>query len=246
MYPYFAAQALDASGQPLGTSVAVPTPPHVAVYGHSAFVGRHGNGTLPVGCFTGNRCRITTTITSGHTVIARTGGEVVPAGRARILHFSLTSTGLARLTRRGRLAVRVVTSDPSGAEGSTSLSLVGFAVSGRGPARAVTNAPTLQVLGATDFTFRRRTGGVLVGCFSALAPCRLSLKMYAGSTLVGSNAVPQSLGANEAGYARFVLTAAGRTLLARAHGNQLGTRLTLVDEASGATATAQLVLINYR
>jgi hypothetical protein len=246
MYPYFAAQALDASGQPLGTSVAVPTPPHLAIYGHSAFVGSRGNGTFPVGCFTGRSCRITTTITSGPTVLARTGGEIVQAGGARILHFSLTPAARTRLAQRGRLAVRVATSDASGAAASTSLNLVSFAVGGRGPARAVTNAPTVQVLGTTDFVFRRRTGGILAGCFTALSPCQLSVKLYAGRTLVGASPAPQALGANEAGYVRFVLTGTGRTLLARAHGNQLGARLTLVDQASGATSTAQLALVNYR
>jgi hypothetical protein len=53
------------------------------------------------------------------------------------------------------------------------------------------------------------------------------------------------LGANEAGYVRFVLTSAGRRLLARAPGNQLGARLAMTDATSGATASAQLVLINY-
>jgi hypothetical protein len=245
MYPYFAAQALDGSGQPLGTSAAVATPPHVAVYGRSAYVGSHGNGTLPVGCFTGRRCRVTTTMSAGGKLIARTGGEIVRSGSARILHFSLTSYGRQRLARSGRLAVRVVATDAGGSAGATKLTLVRFAISGRGPARSVSSAPALQVLGATDFVFRRRTGGILTGCFAAAAPCTVSLTLRSGRTLIGSSQSAQMLGANEAGYVRFVLTSAGRRLLARAPGNQLGARLAMTDATSGATASAQLVLINY-
>jgi hypothetical protein len=245
MYPYFAAQALDDAGQSLGTSAAVATPPHVAVYGRSAFVGSHGNGTLPVGCFTGARCRITTTMSAGGRLIARTGGEIVRAGTARILHFTLTSYGRQRLVRSGRLAVRVVATDASGVAGATQVNLIRFAVSGRGPVRSVSNAPALQVLGATDFVFRRRTGGILTGCFTAAAPCELSLQLRSGRTLVGASTASQTLGANEAGYARFALTAAGRRLLARARGNQLGARLSMTDATTGTTVSAQLILINY-
>src|SRR5262249_29957193 len=63
-FPYFAAEALDITGQPLGTSAPVATPAHLAIYGHSAFVGSHGNGTVPVGCFTGHRCFVSTTISA--------------------------------------------------------------------------------------------------------------------------------------------------------------------------------------
>lgn len=244
-FPYFEAQALDATGQPLGTSAVTPTPAHVAIYGRSAFVGNHGNGTVPVGCFTGKRCVISTTITAGHRVMARTGGEIVPAGGGRILHFSLSPRGLAKVeaARRKTLAVRIVARDRSGVTGAETINLVGFSTRGAGPARSVSDAPSLQLFGGTEFVFRRTGGGILAGCFAA-APCTVTATLSAGRTAIATS-TPQSLGVNELGYIHFALTRHGRALMRRAKGNQLGVRVGLLDSVSGARAAGRVVLINY-
>ena len=244
-FPYFAAEALDITGQPLGTSAPVATPAHLAIYGHSAFVGTHGNGTLPVGCFTGRRCLVSTTITAGRRVLARTGGEVVPAGGGRLLHFSLTPAGRAALAaaRRHRLAVRVLARDASGATAAAAIGLNRFVTSGLSPSRSLTDAPALQLFGASEFVFRRLSGGVLAGCFAS-APCEVAMTITAGRTTVAI-AQPQTLGANELGYLRIVLTARGRALMARMKGNQLGAQVALTDSVTGAQAAGQVVLISY-
>jgi hypothetical protein len=72
-------QALGSAGQVLGTSQAVAMPPHTALYGQSGFVSPSGVGGLPVGCFTGSLCDVTTKISVGHTVIATTGPKFVEA-----------------------------------------------------------------------------------------------------------------------------------------------------------------------
>jgi hypothetical protein len=137
----------------------------------------------------------------------------------------------------------VLTRDISGVTAAAPISLVPFATSGRGPIRSVSDAPALQLFGATEFVFRRRTGGILAGCFST-APCKVATTLSAGRTTVAT-AQPQTLGANELGYLRFVLTPQGRALMARASGNQFAARVALTDTISGAQAAGQIVLISY-
>jgi hypothetical protein len=244
-FAYFAANALSPTGQVLGTTTPVATPAHLAIYGASAFVGQHGNGGVPVGCFTAASCRVSTTITAAGSVIARTGRELIAAGGARIVQFKLTARGRVKLAaaRRRRLAVRVVARDSSGATAASGLNLVPFATSGRGPSRKLSDAPTLRIFGTTAFVFRRTGGGVLAGCF-ALVPCDVTVSLHAGRSTIATTA-PETLGANELGYLRFRLSARGRTLLARAKGNQIGVRASLADSVSGARATGSLALVGY-
>jgi hypothetical protein len=245
-FSYFQAEAFDSSNVLLGMTAVTATPAHLALYGASAFVGAHGAGTLPAGCFTGRSCSVSTTITAGGEVIARTGGERVSSAGARVIHFQLTSAGRSKLARaRGhRLAVRVVARDASGVAAAASMKLVPFEVSGHAPARSVSNAPSLQLLAATGFVFRRRTGGILAECTGVTVPCAVTMKLTDGRTTVATTNA-QSIGANEVAYLRFALTGAGRALLARARGNQVGVRAELTDSTSHARASGRLALIGY-
>ncbi len=241
-FPYFAVQALGSAGQVVGTSRAVATPPHVAIYGHSAFVPSHGLGGLPAGCFTGAACRIATTISAGRTVIASAGRELIPAGGG-VLHFRLTSAGRAMLARRpGRgLSVRVTARDASGATATTTLNLVPFASSGLGPRRRLNESPTLRIMGVTDFVSPGAVGGILAGCF-ANAPCRAMTTITAGRATIARTG-PELLGANELGYLIFRLTAQGNAMLARSHGNHLAAHVIITD--GSATASADIALVRF-
>jgi Domain of unknown function (DUF1906) len=242
--PAFAVQALDTSGQVLATSAAVRTPPHIAVYGHSAFVSSStGTGGVPVGCFTGRTCRVSTTVFAGRTTIATTGAERVGANGSGIVFFNLSATGRRLLARvRGhRLAVNVKVRDSSGTTALVTLTLIPFSTSGRGPQRGVAQSPPLRIVGVTDFVSGRGVGGVLAGCASS-SGCAVTTVVSVGRTVVARTG-GELLGADELGYVIFPLTPQGRTLLARARNNQLGARVTIT--AGTATAAADIALVRF-
>ncbi len=92
--PAFAVQALDTSGEVLATSPAVKTPAHIAIYGHSAFVATStGTGGLPIGCYTGRTCHVSTTVSAGRTPVATTGVERIGANGSGIVFFKLYGHG---------------------------------------------------------------------------------------------------------------------------------------------------------
>jgi hypothetical protein len=240
-YPYFEAQALGSSGQPLGSSAPVATPGHVAIFGNSVFVARHGLAGIPVGCFSTAACSVTSTITSGRALLARTTSERVPVGGG-LVFFSLTNAGHATLARAHRLAVRIAVRDASGASATRRLNLVSFTTSGRGPRRDVTQSSGLKLIGATYFVSQGWLGGILAGCF-ALSPCHISTTITAGAQTVASTG-QQFLGVNQLGYLFFSLTATGHRLLASARGNQLPVRVTITTGST--TATAHVALVSFR
>lgn len=243
-YPYYAEQAYDAAGRLLGVSAATPAPAHLAIYGGSVFVPAGGGlAGLPVGCFTGADCRLTTTVTAGRTVIATTGAERVGTGRSGIVYFAPTAVGRRLLLAAPghRLAVTVTAVDGSGTRATRRLTLIPYATAGHGPPRSVAASASIAPVGTTDFVNRNGTGGILAACASAL-PCRSSLTLRAGTTLIASTGA-EFMGANELGYVSFRLTAAGRALLAAASGNQLGVELTLRNGAD--TASGRIVLVRF-
>ncbi len=239
-FPYFAVQALGSTGQLLGSSQAVATPAHLAIYGRSVFVSPTGVGGLPAGCFTGSACRIATTIAAGGTTIALTGREFIPAGGG-VLHFALSTHGRSLLAhaRSHRLAVHATTRDASGATATVPVTLTPFAVSGPAPRRTVEDSPALQIIGTSDFAFAGHVGGILAGCFAG-APCAVRTVLSAGRTVIARTGA-EVLGANELGYLIFHLTAKGHSLLHRARGNQLATQVTITDGSATAHATIALV-----
>jgi hypothetical protein len=178
---------------------------------------------------------------SGRNVIARTGPEKLPVGRNGLLYFTLTGSGRSALAhaRGHRLVVTVVAHDTSGTSGAAGLSLVPFRTSGNGPRRSAGQAPSLQTIGATDFVSSGGTGGILAACY-ATTPCLVKASVAVGNTVIATTG-RELLGENQAGYVIFSLTAAGRSMLAHASGNQLGAQVTLTSGRAKATASIALV-----
>ncbi len=241
---YYAVQALTSAGELLATTPAVAAKPHLAIYGRSSFVPTHGPGGLPVGCYTGSACQLTTTVTSGRTLIASGGPQSVTADEGGIVYFKLSSTGRSLLANAPgrRLAVSVRVTDASGVSAKTTLNLVPFSTQGRAPGRNLSQSPTLNLIGATDFVYRSAVGGILAGCFSEV-PCIVSTKIVAGHATI-ARAGPQFLGANELEYLMFRLTAKGKALLMHARGNQLGAKVTVSD--GSARAVGHIVLVSFK
>jgi hypothetical protein len=226
-YPFFAVQALGASGQVLGTSAAVATPIHVAIFGQSAFMLTRGKGGLPVGCFNITPCRVTTKITSGRQTLATTGPETIPVGGG-LAFFKFSRAGYATLAhaRHNRLTVTIAVRDASGKSAKRRLNLVRFTTVGAGPVHSLHPSSGLRFVGATEFVSNGWSGGVLAAC-SGGAPCVASLTVSAGRTTIAQTG-PEMLGVNQLGYLHFTLTPAGHRMLMRKHGNQLGVKLKLV------------------
>jgi hypothetical protein len=243
--PYLEVQPVDASGKSLAGSNEVSVPRHVEIYGGSAFVPpATGFGGLPVGCFTGAACRLTTTITSGATVLSRTGSEPVPARGTGVVYFHLSAAAGRMLARakNHRLSVTATVKDSSGVWGSRSINLVPYSTAGGGPRRSLSLSSSLSLVGTSDFVNSHGTGGLLTACHSALTPCSVSATITAGGTVI-ARAGKQTVGAGDLGYVIFVLTSAGRTMLSHAPGNQLGAQVTV---ASGSqTAGGQIALIGF-
>jgi hypothetical protein len=239
--PYYEVQALGPGNEVLGISPAVALPPHLMVYGKSAFVpaGGRGLGGVPVGCYTGNGCAVTTTITAGRTVVARTGAEPVGADSASVLFFRLTPRGSALLARN-HLPVKITVRDTlSGQSATVPLTLIPFVTSGRAATRHLSQPGAVKVVGLTDFVSQVGVGGILAGCVGVPA-CSAATTLSVGSTVIARTG-PELIGENEVSYLIFTLTRQGRAMLARARGNHLTARLTLTSGAGSATANIALV-----
>jgi Domain of unknown function (DUF1906) len=241
----FAVQALDTTGQVLASTAPVVTPSHIAIYGNSAFVpSTAGTGGVPVGCYTGVTCDLSTTVFAGRAQIARTGVERIGANGAGIIHFKLTTQGRSLLVhaRGRRLAVQVKVQDASGTKALVRLTLIPFSTTGRGPGRSATQSPPLTAVGGTDFVSSRGVGGILAGCNST-TPCAVTTVVSIGRAVV-ARASRETIGAEELGYLIFSLTPRGRSLLAHSRSNQLGAQITLT--AGTAKATAGVALVGFR
>ena len=231
--PAFAVQPLDTTGAVLATSPAVGTPPHIAVFGRSAFVpSGPGLGGIPVGCYRGVTCHVVTTVFAGRTTIATTGTERIGANSTSLVFFKLTPKGRSLLNRAHRLAVNVKVQDVTGTKAVVKLSLVPFTTSGSGPRRSVTPAFPLRIVGGTDFVSSRGVGGILAACGSATT-CSVTTEVSVGRTVI-ARAGRELIGADELGYLIFSLTPRGRTLMANARGNQLGARVTISQTTPGS------------
>jgi hypothetical protein len=243
-FPYYAVQALDSSGQVLGVSTTIATPPHLVVFGRQAFVPPNGFGAIPIACYAISGCTVTTTVRAGRTVLARSSPETVSDGTSRLAFFTLSSAGRKRLaTAPGRrLAVTVTESGSGFPPTSANLALVPFTTTGRGPARSLSAAPSLPLIGSTVFSFRGHSAALFVGCI-ALLPCSVTATIRSGQTLVAQSS-PQTFGVDAFGFLGFNLTPQGRALLLSSKTNQLGASLQLTDGT--ATTTGRIVLVSYR
>ncbi|HET6866015.1 MAG TPA: arylsulfotransferase family protein [Solirubrobacteraceae bacterium] len=236
--PYFAVQALGGSNV-LATSGVQPVPPHVAIFGQSAFVSGGWVGSVPMWCSAPSPCRIATRITVGRSTVARAAPTTIEAGGHALVYFTLSRAGHAQLmrARNHRLRVRVTATGPSGIGGTTLVTLIPFYTRGHGPKGTVSQSPTVQIVGQTDYVFDGGTGGILVAC-SADLPCAVRTTLSVGKTTIARTG-PEFVGAKQLGYVSFSLTPVGRAMLARAPGNQLGARITVRnrhDTASGVVA----------
>jgi hypothetical protein len=228
--PAFAVQPLDLTGAVLSTSPTVATPPHIAVFGRSAFVpSGPGLGGIPVGCYRGVTCHVVTTVFAGRRTIATTGKERIGANSTGLVFFKLTAKGRSLLNsaRGHRLAVNVKVQDVTGTKALVKMSLVPFTTSGSGPRRSVTPAFPLRIVGGMDFVSSRGVGGILAACGSATT-CSVTTEVSVGRTVIARTG-RELIGADELGYLIFSLTPRGRTLLTNARGNQLGARVTITQ-----------------
>jgi hypothetical protein len=243
--PNLEVQPLDATGKRLGSSNQVTVPRHVVIYGSSAFVPpATGFGGVPVGCFTGATCKLTTTITSGRSVLASTGSERVPAHGTAIVFFHLSAAGGSMLAhaKSHRVPVTVTVKDSSGVWSRRSMSLVAYASRGRGPQRSLSPSPALALTGTSDFVNSHGIGGVLTACRAAVSPCAVRATLSVGKTVIARTG-NEIVGAGDLGYVIFSLTGTGRSLLAHASGNQLGVQASLT--AGRQTATGHLALVGF-
>jgi Arylsulfotransferase (ASST) len=243
--PYYVLQALGASGNVLGTSRVLSTPPHIAVFGPSAFVATGGTGGVPVACYEPQPCRITVTVSAGATEIARTAAETVAPDSGGIAYFRLSPAGRAMLVHAhaNRMPVRITARDASGAIAMSVLNLIAFHTTGAAPHRSAANSSTLQIVGMTNFVSSRGTGRILAGCMTAATPCHTAATLSVGKTVIAATG-PEFLGANALGYLSFSLNPVGRRLLSHATGNQLPAQVTITDQ--GASATASVALVAFR
>jgi Arylsulfotransferase (ASST) len=241
--PYFQVQAL-AGKATLGISPVTAIAPHIAAVGRSAFVSGGWVGGIPISCDLGKACGVTATIQVGRAVIGKSSQVSMPAGGNAIAYFTLTGAGHAMLVRARarRLPVRVVARDASGVTATTTINLIAFSSHGHVPPRAVSQSPTVQFLGLTDFVFDDRTGGILAAC-TIDAGCRVSITVSAGTTTIARTR-PEFIGARQLAYLAFSLTPAGKTMLAHARGNRLPVKVTLTN--GGDTATGQIALVGFR
>lgn len=241
--PYFAVQALGGSAV-LATSPVQPVSPHLAIFGHSAFVSGGWVGAVPISCLAPQPCQIATRITVGRTTVARVAPVTIDAGGDSLVYFTLSPAAHAQLMRTGnhRLRVRVTATDPSGIGGTTLLTLIPFFTRGHGPKQTVSQSLTVQIVGLTDYVFEGGTGGILVSCSSDL-PCAARTTLSVGKTTIARTG-PEFVGAKQLGYLSFSLTPAGRAMLDRAPGNQLGARITVTNGHD--TASGVITLVQFR
>jgi Domain of unknown function (DUF1906) len=242
--PYFAVQAMGASGLWLANSSTVATPAHLLVFGRSVFVGAgSGFAGVPVGCYLPTTCHVSTTVTVGRSTLARTGTEAVPAEGTGLVFFKLAASALRQLDRaRGaRLAARVTVKDATGRSASAPMSLIPFTTRGAAPSHSATPSAPVRAVGKTDFVYARGAGGVLVGCTVVYA-CQVSATLTSGRTTIASTK-PELISGRELGYLIFSPTSQGRRLLDGASGNRLGASLVL--KAGSSVARAQITLVQF-
>jgi Arylsulfotransferase (ASST) len=240
---YYAVQALGSTGEALSTSSPAATPAHLAMYGRSVFVNGAGFGGLPGSCFSTRPCRITTTVSVGRTVLARSGAENVGPNSSGILYFRLSSGAQKMLAKaRGhRLSVQITERDASRLTATSRFTLVPFSTSGRGPRRSASVPGPVHLLGLTEFVSSAGVGGILAACTQDV-PCHVKTTISVGRTVI-ARAGSEYLGAGEAGYLAFALTSAGRTMLEHAPGNQLGAQVSLTG--AGVETKAQVALVRF-
>jgi len=235
--PYFAVQAVNSLGQVVGTSAPVQTPPSVAIFGNSAYVGAKGPAGIPVACLNAVPCEIQASIYQGKKRLARSPvSSISRHGGQLLVPLSTHTRKLVTTNLNRRLPVKVTLTSSTGATASRPLNLIPYTISGPAPARRAWSGTAIQILGATSFVSNAWTGGVLAICKSA-APCVATTRVTLGGAPL-SEPRTQTLGAGEIGYLTYRLNAKGHRLLRARVGNQLGARVTVTTTAPSSTGAA--------
>jgi hypothetical protein len=242
---FYALQALGSKGQVLSTTRTAQLPPHLSIYSRSAFVPTSsGFGGVPVGCFTATPCKLVTTLKLGSSVLASTGTENVGAGQSGLVYFRLSGSARSKLAhaRGHRLGVSVTVQDAGGPSVTAPLTLIPFSSSGAGPHRTTSPAKAFSTIGSTDYVSPAGFGGILTQCVTTTS-CGVRMTVSVGRTTIAHTGT-EFIGAKEIGYVSFQLTSQGKSMLAHAHGHQLGAHVTITG--GGGTASADLALIPFR
>jgi outer membrane protein assembly factor BamB len=241
---YFAVQALDSAGHVLATSRPHLDRPHLAIFGSRSFVtAGGGTGAVPVGCLAAHDCTLALTIAAGGSTLARVTGVHLSAGTGGQVRFGLSARGRRALQRAAGRGVPVdVTVRDGGLGATTRMTLTPYSVSGSTPTRNVTQGRTVRIVDANVFVSASGRGGILAACYAS-APCHPRASISVNGTTIASSR-PEHVGTNELGDVYFQLNPAGKRMLARASGNQLGAQIKLTS--GGEQATGQVDLIGYR
>ena len=241
-----AVEAVGVGGNILATSAPHPDPAHVAIFAPDAFVrASQGTGAIGVGCFTRQACHISMQVSSGSTVLARVA-HAVARGTGALLYFRLSAAGVSKLAQASghRLPVTVAVHDStSGVSATRTITLIPYSIAGASPAHGASQSSTLQLLQRPGFVSSSSGEGQILAACYASTPCQASTTVSANGAQIASTA-PERLGVDELGLLYFKLSAAGRSMLQNASGNQLPVQITLSDGAD--TATGNLALVSYR
>ncbi len=238
VYAYFEVQALNSSGQLLGSSQPVATPASVAIFGNSAFVPERGSLAVPVSCPNAPSCRVRASIYDGKQRLTHSAIQSV-SKRGTLVTLPLTAR-LSRMVTAApgrRLPVSVTVTGSAGQRASRTLNLIPYRTSGPAPARRVVSSSTIHILGRTSFVSDGWVGGVLVVC-SASTPCTAGMRVTTPGGAVIATARTQTLGAGELGYLTFTMTNRGHALLQKSRGNQLGARVVVNASAPSSAGIA--------
>ena len=240
---YFAVQALSSSGRVLATSKTVgSSAPRLSLFGSKVFA-RGGFGGIPVGCFSAQACKVSATITTGRTVIARTGSETVKANSGGSVFFALSGTGRSLLARASghQLDVNVALRSTDGAATSANVTLASFGASGRPPATSLKPAGSIAILDRTAFVNHAGVGSLFVSCPSQNA-CQAVTTVKSGNTVLAKTGA-EFVGAQDLGLVFFKLSGAALAQLNRTHGNQLPVQVAVVNGSD--VASGQITLTRF-
>jgi Arylsulfotransferase (ASST) len=243
--PYLAVQALGRKGGVLSTSAARADPPHLALFGPSLFVSASGGAEVPVGCLGEGDCRVTVTIRSRGSVLARSQRRVVRARRAGLVPVRLSASGQRELENapHHRLQVQVIVRPSSGLPvARRDMILIPYRATGPSRPGPRSSSPGVQIVGAMGFASSTGRARILTACYAS-SRCHFVAELSAGGHLIGRTARRVDLGADELGYTELQLDRAGRALLARSSGHRLPVRVRL--RADGHSRTAEIDLVAY-
>ena len=203
---YIAVQGVGPDGHVMSTSKAHRARPHMAVFGPNTFVPMSGGYTgVPVGCFVHHDCSVKLTIDWGRKRIAsQSGATSIHSGRGSMVFLKVSSTGVGALRRASnhRIRVKVTARTASGAAATVHMTLVGYSVSGSGPARNSKSSSTLRLASTAGFVGSSGLGAIVSSCYAA-TPCHIQGTVSVNGTKIGATRRPQHLGVNELGQVFF-------------------------------------------